>query len=590
MHGTPVADDPDDRTLDLPATATPAPTTVDMLPAERSDDGQSAPDPSGDIGIVVALPIRQDVNPAPPASQPETILSRPEEPQPALQAPQPTVVEIGTVLRERYQLTELIGAGGFSLIFGATDLHRQHDESSSSRVAIKVLKPELRASADAVGRMKREFARLQLLTHPAISRARDLDHDGDVWFLVLDRLDGEPLSTLLSRNLKRPMAREQALRIIRDSGAALDFAHQHQILHCDFKPGNILVAGEDEIRVIDFGAGFDQSSLSATEENSCADSRQATPAYASPERLAGASPDIRDDVFSFAAVAYELLSGKRLRGDDPASADRGSQAAPPRPPGLTELQWKRLTQAMFPLRDGRLASVRPLLDAFMPPATRGRQWPPVTLAASLAGALVLASITLYGTLSTRPGTTTQMSAGASNGSESPPQSNGLEPASTAPPAISSAAELLRTLPVDAARTLPATRPPTPEPGLSLVTLDQADLRVTRPTAMAAMIVQRTAGPERRVRVLWNTVPGTALPGIDYSPVEAGVVHLADNQDTSSLYVPLLKRDNVAIDRTFYIEITSDDPGVNVGPVGRVAVTIIGQEDAPAGIRREDSTE
>lgn len=104
-----------------------------------------------------------------------------------------------------------------------------------------------------------------------------------------------------------------------------------------------------------------------------------------------------------------------------------------------------------------------------------------------------------------------------------------------------------------------------------------------------MIVQRTAGPERRVRLLWRTVPGTALPGIDYSPVEAGFVQLADNQDTSSLYVPLLRRDNVGMDRTFYIEISSNDPVVSVGPVSRVAVTIIGQAD-PAGTRSEDLVE
>lgn len=588
IHGAFAADDPD-RTLDLPtATAAFDPTTVVMPPAAGTDNAQAAPPPERHIGVVVTLPTLKAENPALPMVDPGPAIFGSEAPQPVPQASQSNSVEVGTVLRDRYRLTDQIGGGGFSVIFEATDLHRRDDASSASQVAIKVLKPEFRASADAVGRLKREFARLQLLSHPAISRARALDHDGEIWFLVLDHVDGKPLSTLLSRYPHRSMGLDQALKIIRDSGEALDFAHRHGIVHCDFKPGNILVTDEDDIRVIDFGAAFDQSSPTGTGDDGRTDSRQATPAYASPERLSGAPPDIRDDVFSFAAVVYELLAGRRLQGNDPVAANAGVPITPPRPPGLTELQWNRLSESLSPLRDGRLDSLRPLLDAFAPSAIRSGKWMLATRVALLSVALVLAGATLYRTFSTPPGTRARVSATASNAAEASARQGALKTESPAPPAIAATAALLPVTPA-AAPTPAVTRPRAPGPQVSSITLDQADLRVAHLTAMAAMIVQRTAGPERRVRLLWRTVAGTALPGIDYSPVEAGSLQLADNQDTSSLYVPLLRRDNVSADRTFYIELSSNDPVVSVGPVSRVAVTIIGQAD-PAGTRSGDLVE
>jgi len=574
----PVVTDFDDLTLEMPMLESPeAPATIDLPPAGEASGEPVvelvSPSPLGlpPLGAVW-IPAANNESAIPLGTSATRVV------QPvALPAATPTaetIVGIGSVLRNRYQLDRQIGTGGFSLIFAATDLHRLSAGSPAPFVAIKMLKPELRSTPEAISRLKREFARLEALSHPNIGHAYDLDHDGEVWFLVLELLDGQPVSTLLSRQPQRPIARTDALQIIVASGEALDFAHQHGVLHCDFKPGNILINQSDEVRVIDFGAGFDQYSRPVSASADARDDRrQATPAYASPEALAGELPDVRDDIYSFAAVAYELLTGTRyLAAVSPASGGI-PQRQPDRPQGLGLNQWRLLSQALSPTRAGRPASLRILVDAFKARNLLTREWLVVCGCALIVGLSLLrpgapdiADPALLPAV--KPISIQQMHGPL-------PLVLPLSSRSTLyPPAATADSEALART-AEPSRPVPAPTRTSAAAEMTLISLDQPNLRISRPTAMAAMIVQRIKGPQRRARVLWRTVPGTALPGVDYVPVAQGVVQFADNQNLSSLYVPLLDQGDVTIERTFFIEITSGTPQVDVGPVTRVAVTIGG---------------
>ncbi len=486
------------------------------------------------------------------------------------------VVGVGSILRNRYQLTQQIGKGGFSLIFSAVDHHRHSVGSTGPVVAIKLLKPEYRSTPGAAERLKREFARLEALSHPNIGHAFDLDRDGDVWFLVLEFFEGQPLSTKLSRLAGSPLPRASALQIIQACGEALEFAHKRGVLHCDFKPGNILVSPLEEVRVIDFGSGFDQYSSETTPPaTGQPEHRQATPAYASPEALAGAPPDVRDDVYSFAAVAYELLTGTRPYTEvrQPGTLER--MQPPDRPDGVDGNQWRLLSQALSQAQANRPLSLRPLLDAFKPRRRFSRAWLVVAALGGFAGMLLIGSALVGVDPRPLPESGEQLLLNETDNLLSTDQQTGSASATSSLPA-NDGIQVSKTL-VEAG-TLTSNSASTNQPRVAQetwITLDQPELRINRPTAMAAMIVQRGAGPERRARIHWRTIPGTALPGVDYTPVENGVVQFADNQNVSSLYVQLLNPTGVTVERTFYIEIRSGTDQVNVGPTARVAVTIGG---------------
>lgn len=590
----------DEDTLDLPVTEAPASTATVDLPRARQNAEQlattlsplkavgDAPGPAAQLPDPARDVERPPVEPGAPAGQPESahapvptsnaVIEPAALPEAeGLPAPTPAPAKetgVGSVLRERYQLNRRLGTGGFSLIFAALDLHRKNVGSPAPTVVIKLLKPEFRSVPGSVERLKREFARLETLSHPNIGHALDLDHDGDMWFLVLEFFEGQPLSTLLERQPQRRLPRPEALKILVTSGEALDFAHRHGVLHCDFKPGNILVSPLHEVRVIDFGSGFEQVPGETTAASQPRDTRQATPAYASPEARAGAPPDVRDDVFSFAAVAYELLKGERPYGGKSTSHDPERMPLPARPEGLDSNQWQVLSQALSPFRANRPASLRPLLDAFKPRGKFDRAWLPAAVIGGLAGLLLIR----YAIIGTEAPLPTDAGGRALPSAENSFLAGGEseeESLANSPVAVDGSDTAGSPGETGEVASVPASPNPAVSPPLTWVSLDQQELKISRPTAMAAMIVERNAGPARRVRIMWRTIPGTARPGVDYVPVNDGVVQLADNQNVSSLYVQLLNPDDVTGERTFYIEISSGTPQVRVGPVARVAVTVGG---------------
>ena len=206
-----------------------------------------------------------------------------------------------------YRVVALAGSGGMGEVWRARDERLQRD------VALKVLHGSL-DDPDARRRLLTEARSVSSLNHPHIVVVHDLLSVGDRDVLVMEFVGGDVLTQRIpSRGLKL----RDALKIAIPVADALAAAHSAGVVHRDLKPGNVLVAPSGTVKVLDFGlarrrlpAGPSDVTL-ATDPQSVDGSLSGTPAYMSPEQAEGVSIDHRSDIFSFGALLYEVLTGRR---------------------------------------------------------------------------------------------------------------------------------------------------------------------------------------------------------------------------------------------------------------------------------------
>jgi len=205
-----------------------------------------------------------------------------------------------TALEERYRIERQLGAGGMATVYLATDL--KHDRE----VALKVLRPELGAVLGAE-RFLAEIKITARLDHPHILTLIDSgETEGFLWY-VLPYVRGESLRAKLAR--EKQLSIDEAVRIATQVASALDYAHRHGVVHRDIKPENILLH-EGEAVVADFGIALAVREAGGTRITETGLSL-GTPQYMSPEQATGGSElDARSDVYSLAAVVYEMLAGE----------------------------------------------------------------------------------------------------------------------------------------------------------------------------------------------------------------------------------------------------------------------------------------
>jgi serine/threonine-protein kinase len=211
----------------------------------------------------------------------------------------------------QYQVLELLGKGGMGEVWRARDTRLNRD------VALKVLPEAFANSADRLARFQREAQVLASLNHPNIAVIYDLVESEGEQVLVMEMVEGETLADKLKTGaLPLPESLSIALQI----AEALRAAHKKGIIHRDLKPANIKIKPEGQVKVLDFGlakqfhgAGSDTDSQAATlkESMTVAGAIIGTPAYMSPEQAVGEAADPRSDIFSFGAVLYEMLTGRR---------------------------------------------------------------------------------------------------------------------------------------------------------------------------------------------------------------------------------------------------------------------------------------
>ncbi len=211
-----------------------------------------------------------------------------------------------------YQISGHIGKGGMGEVFQAKDQVLGRD------VAIKVLPDEFARDTDRVARFQREAKLLASLNHPNIAAIYGLEQSEGKNFLVLELVEGQ---TLADRIKAGPIPVEESLKLALQIAEALEAAHEKGVIHRDLKPANIKVTPDAKVKVLDFGlakayAGDQEVNLSNSPTLSDAATRQGvilgTAAYMSPEQAKGKNVDKRADIWAFAVVLFEMLTGRQL--------------------------------------------------------------------------------------------------------------------------------------------------------------------------------------------------------------------------------------------------------------------------------------
>jgi serine/threonine-protein kinase len=240
----------------------------------------------------------------------------------------------GWTLAARYRIDSVIGRGGMSTVYRATDL------TLDRQVAVKVLLPSL-AEGDPthIARFEREARAVAALRHPAVVRIYDTGRDGDTHFIVMEHVSGRGLNVLLRDG--RPIDPLEATRIAAQVADALARAHAAGILHRDIKPANVMIGPRGEVKILDFGIARAQHDPTLTQPAFAV----GTAAYMSPERVLGRSGDERSDIYSLGCLLYAMLTGRPpFLGDDVLAVLHQQVHAAPVPP-------RRLTPQLAPPLD-----------------------------------------------------------------------------------------------------------------------------------------------------------------------------------------------------------------------------------------------
>jgi serine/threonine-protein kinase len=203
----------------------------------------------------------------------------------------------GAILVERYRIVGLLGKGGMGEVYRADDL------KLGQPVALKFLPDHLMSDGAALARFHREVRVARQVSHKNVCRVYDIGEVDGRHFLSMEYIKGEELSSLLRRIGRLPQ--DKAIQLARQICAGLAAAHDAGVLHRDLKPANVMIDGDGNARILDFGlAGL-------TDEFREDELAAGTPAYMAPEQLAGKEQTVRTDIYSLGLVLYELFTAKK---------------------------------------------------------------------------------------------------------------------------------------------------------------------------------------------------------------------------------------------------------------------------------------
>ena len=205
---------------------------------------------------------------------------------------------IGRMLANRYEILEVIGKGGMATVY------RANDHVLNRFVAVKVLNEEFITDVEFIRRFKSEAQTAAGLTHPNIVSIFDVGNEGDVYYIVMELIQGKTLKEIIVEDGK--LSWKWSLNIAIQIAAALETAHKHNLIHRDIKPHNIIITEDGMAKVTDFGIAKAVSNSTITAFGSTIGSVH----YFSPEHAKGGATDGRSDIYSLGVVMYEMLTGR----------------------------------------------------------------------------------------------------------------------------------------------------------------------------------------------------------------------------------------------------------------------------------------
>ncbi len=209
---------------------------------------------------------------------------------------------IGHALGGRYEIDSLLGQGGMSAVYRATDRNLRRV------VAVKMIHPHLSNNPDFIQRFESEAAVVAQLRHPNIVQVFDFDHVDDVYFMVLEFIPGETLQERLRRlaGQDRLLSVEEVIRFSTSIAQAMDYAHKRGLIHRDIKPANVMLDVHGDAILTDFGIAriVGENHFTATGEV------LGTAHYMSPEQIEGDKVDHRTDIYAMGVMLYEMVSSR----------------------------------------------------------------------------------------------------------------------------------------------------------------------------------------------------------------------------------------------------------------------------------------
>ena len=256
----------------------------------------------------------------------------------------------GERINDRYRIEQQIGSGGMA------NVYRAQDEILNRTVAIKVLRSEFSHNEQFIRRFEREAHAATSLNHPNIVAIYDVGDEDDLYYIVMEHVDGMTLKQYLQEEY---ISVEEALRIIGQICDAINHAHANRIIHRDIKPQNMMIDQTGNVKVTDFGIAVAMSNATLTHTMSVLGSVH----YFSPEQARGKFADEKSDIYSLGAVLYELVTGRvPFIGETPvAVALQHLQDDPIRPkdlnPNIPQALENCIMQALAKAPGARHASV-----------------------------------------------------------------------------------------------------------------------------------------------------------------------------------------------------------------------------------------
>jgi serine/threonine protein kinase len=208
---------------------------------------------------------------------------------------------IGHTISGRYKIESVLGQGGMSAVYKATD------PNLSRTVAVKLIHHHLSSDPEFVRRFEQEAAAVAQLRHQHIIQVFDFNHDGDVYYMVLEFLPGETLQDVLKRlnNANQQMPLEDAIRIMATTCDAVAYAHEQGMIHRDLKPANLMINPRGQPILMDFGV----AKMLGASQHTATGAIIGTAKYMSPEQARGDRPDERTDIYSLGVILYEMVTG-----------------------------------------------------------------------------------------------------------------------------------------------------------------------------------------------------------------------------------------------------------------------------------------